>query len=63
MLRHEGLARYRTHGGKQQGTLDAADAKMAGDHHRPLSRKGAVQDLGALYRHDEKLPNACPVRP
>ena len=54
MLRHEGLARYRTHGGKQQGTLDAAGAKMAGDHHRPLSRKGAVQDLGALYRHDDR---------
>ena len=54
MLRHEGLARHGAHGGKQQGILDAARAKVAGDHHRPVARVGAVQDFGALYGHDDK---------
>ena len=54
MLGHEGLARHGAHGGKQQGILDAAGAKVAGNHHRPLMRVGAVQHFGALHGHDDK---------
>ena len=52
MLRHEGLARHSTHGGKQQGIVDAARRQVTFHHEGPVAGIGAVQDFGALCGHD-----------
>ena len=54
MLRHEGLARYRAHGFKQERIVNAARLKMPLDHEGTVACIAAVQDFGALQGHDDK---------
>ena len=58
MLRHEGLSRHDTHGGKKQGIGDAARLQVPFDHEGPVAGIGAVQDFGALHGHEDKLTGA-----
>ena len=55
MLRHEGLARHRAHGFKQERIVNAARLEMPLDHDGTVAGIGAVEDFGALQDHDDKL--------